>query len=419
MRQAHFQDPNIELLRFATAGSVDDGKSTLIGRLLYDAKALFDDQLEELEKNFDLARLTDGLRAERAQGITIDVAYRYFATPKRRFVIADCPGHVQYTKNAVTGMSTAEALVLLVDVRKGILEQTRRHAFLAATLKVPHVVFGVNKLDLVSYDESSFRTVESLLRDLGTQLGLESVHVVPISALAGDNVTERSDRLPWYQGPTLIERLESLPTQRASADAPARFFVQTVLRPESAELPSRLYAGPVLSGRLHVGQEVVVLPAGVRTRIAALETADGPRTAVRAPANPSLGFADEVDASRGDLVVPLEDVPAQARAFTLTVSWMHEKALTPGRRLILKSPSRKTRAQVRRVHYRMDLATLEADIEAKSLGLNDIGEVEILTADPLALDVYANNPTNGRVVFIDADTKETVGAGLVETIHAD
>ncbi len=394
----------VELLRFATAGSVDDGKSTLIGRLLYDAKGLFDDQLAALEEDFDLARITDGLRAEREQGITIDVAYRYFATPRRRFIIADCPGHTEYTRNALTGMSHSDVAVLLVDARAGLQAQTRRHAYLAAMLGLSGVVVCVNKMDLVDWSETRFRQVRDELVDALAPLGLSSLAVLPISALEGANVTSRSPGLDWFDGPTLLEYLETF-TPATVEQHGGRLPVQIVLRPEDGE--GRAYAGRISAGRLAVGDEVTILPRGTRTRIRSIETFDGPLDEASAPLSVSIRFRDEVDVSRGDLVATAADAPAARTELDVTLASLGSTPLAVDNRWLMKIGTQKTVVTLRALHDKLDLDHLEHRPGVDALHLNDIGRATLRAHEPVVTDA------EGRFILIDPWTKETVAAGLV------
>ena len=413
------------LLRFATAGSVDDGKSTLIGRLLYDSKSVFADQLEAVEKTSadrgddytNLALLTDGLRAEREQGITIDVAYRYFATPARTFIVADTPGHVQYTRNMVTGASTADVALVLVDARKGVIEQTRRHASLSALLRVPHVVLAVNKMDLVDFDEAVFDAIVKDFREFAAKLDLPHVVAIPMAALQGDNVVNKSERTPWYDGPALLDFLETVPVDTDHIGTlGARFPVQYVIRPMSVELPDyRGYAGTLSTGRLKAGDEVVVLPSGRRTTVAAVETADGPLDEAVARQAITVRLADEVDVSRGDMIVAADDAPTVTSEFEATVCWMHDTPLVPGRKLGLKHTTRSVKAIVTALIDTLDVTNLETG-DAPSLALNDIGRVTIRTSSPVFVDDYNVDRTTGAFVLIDDATGATVGAGMVGSI---
>ena len=410
------------LLRFATAGSVDDGKSTLIGRLLYDSKSVFTDQLASVERTSadrgddytNLALLTDGLRAEREQGITIDVAYRYFSTPARSFIVADTPGHVQYTRNMVTGASTADVALVLVDARKGVLEQTRRHASLSALLRVPHLVLAVNKMDLVDYDEAVYRRVVDEFVGFASRLDLPEVTTIPLAALQGDNVVHRSDRMPWYDGPALLEHLEQVHVAREDAQQlPVRFPVQYVIRPMSTERPDyRGYAGTLTSGALRVGDEVVVLPSGARSTVAALETFDGPLAEAVAGQAVTVRLTDELDISRGDLLACGDDLPTVTSSYDATVCWMTEAPLRPGQRVLVKHTTRTVKAQVAALHDRLDVTQLAAE-PAETLRLNDIGRVTLRTAQPLVLDAYAADRSTGSFIVIDEATGATVAAGMV------
>jgi bifunctional enzyme CysN/CysC len=410
------------LLRFATAGSVDDGKSTLIGRLLHDSKSVFADQLEAVEKTSadrgdeytNLALLTDGLRAEREQGITIDVAYRYFATPARTFIVADTPGHVQYTRNMVTGASTADLALVLVDARKGVVEQTRRHASLSALLRVPHLVLAVNKMDLVGFDQAIFDAVVADFRAFAADLDLPDVTAIPMAALQGDNVVHRSDRTPWYDGLPLLEHLEQVEVDHEHLGTRgARFPVQYVIRPMSHDLPDyRGYAGTLATGTLRAGDEVVVLPSGRRTTVAAVETADGPLVQAVARQAITVRLTDEVDVSRGDLIAAAEDPPEVTSSFEATLCWMADAPLVPGRRLLLKHTTRTVKAVVSELHDLLDVTTLES-APAERLGLNDIGRVTLRTAAPVLVDGYIVDRTTGAFVLIDEVSGATVAAGMV------
>ena len=410
-----------ELLRFATAGSVDDGKSTLIGRLLHDSKAILEDQLEHVLRTserrgdgyLNLALLTDGLRAEREQGITIDVAYRYFQTPRRKFVIADTPGHEQYTRNMVTGASTADLSIVLVDARKGVSEQTRRHAYIASLLRIPHLVVCVNKMDLVGYDEAAFDQVVEELTDWTARLDVADVTFIPISALHGDNVVDRSLVMPWYDGPPLLYHLEHVVIAPDRNLADLRFPVQWVIRPNSDEHHDyRGYAGTLAGGVLHPGDEVLVLPGGQRTRVEAIDTFDGPVDTAFPAMSVTLRVADEVDISRGDMLVEPDDAPTAARELDAMVCWMDSEPLRPGARLVIKHTTRTTRARVEELDYRVDVNTLEHEA-ADQLGLNEIGRVRIRSGSPLMVDPYARNRTTGSFILIDEASNDTVAAGMV------
>jgi bifunctional enzyme CysN/CysC len=435
----------LDLLRFTTAGAVDDGKSTLIGRLLYDSKQVFEDQLEHVaeaserrggEGTLDLALLTDGLRAEREQGITIDVAYRYFATPKRRFIIADCPGHQQYTRNMVTGASTADLAVVLVDARRGVTEQSKRHAFISALLGIPHIVVAINKMDLVEHSQARFEELTAEFSafaeglDAVTGRRLPDISQIPISALDGDNVVERSPRMPWYEGPALLELLEGVDVAYDHPfDRPARFPVQWVIRPGTgialgadrdapagagaADPDYRGYAGQLASGALRRGDEVAVLPGGGRTRIAAIDTYDGELEEAMAPMSLTLRLEDELDISRGELICRPEEAATVGRELEADVCWMTDRPLRPGGRYVLKQTSRMATAIVDRIEDVVDVHTLERSQPAQQLALNDIGRVHLRTSVPLAFDPYTSNRRTGSFILIDQDSNETVGAGLI------
>ena len=408
-----------QLLRFATAGSVDDGKSTLIGRLLYDAKALMADQVADAE--VDLARLTDGLRAEREQGITIDVAYRHFQTPRRRFIIADTPGHAQYTRNMVTGASTADLAVVLVDAREGLLTQSRRHAAIAGLLRLPRIVLAVNKMDLVGFDQDVFRRICADFRSWAARLAGPEIACIPVSALEGDNVVERSARMDWYGGPSLLEYLEGAPVAAGVADGPLRLPVQYVIRHERSGderaargSQARLYAGQLAGGTLRAGQEVVVLPSGMRTRIAAVETPEGPVEAAPAPLSVSVALEDEVDAGRGTLIAAVDAPPAASRDVRATLCWLGENPARVGGRYLLKHTTRGERARLEAIHHTLQVETLEPRPGADTLGLNEIGRVSLRTSAELHFDPYASNRSTGAFILIDEASNETVGAGMLE-----
>ncbi|MBM9510741.1 sulfate adenylyltransferase subunit 1 [Actinacidiphila acididurans] len=410
------------LLRFATAGSVDDGKSTLVGRLLHDSKSVLADQLEAVERASqvrghsapDLALLTDGLRAEREQGITIDVAYRYFATARRRFILADTPGHVQYTRNMVTGASTAELAVVLVDARNGVVEQTRRHAAVAALLRVPHVVLAVNKMDLVDYAEPVFAAIAREFIAYAASLGVPEVTAIPISALAGDNVVEPSAHMDWYGGPTVLEHLETVPVSHDLTDCPARFPVQYVIRPQSAEHPDyRGYAGRIASGMLRVGEQVTVLPSGATTTIAGLDALGRSVDTAWAPQSVTVLLADDIDVSRGDLIAPVATAPEVTQDIRATVCHLHERPLKVGERVLLKHGTRTVKAIVKALPYRIDLShSLAHDNEPAQLDVNDIGAVVLRTAEPLPVDAYAESRLTGSFLLIDPADGTTLTAGM-------
>jgi sulfate adenylyltransferase large subunit len=415
-----------ELLRLVTCGSVDDGKSTLIGRLLYDTKQVMSDQLEHVEETSErrgdgyvnLALLTDGLRAEREQGITIDVAYRSFVTPSRRFQLADAPGHVQYTRNMVTGASTADVAVVLLDARKGVIEQTQRHTYIAAMLGIPHVVFAVNKMDLVDFDEARFREIESDLASLAARLGLRDSLTVPIAARRGDNVVEPSERLGWWSGGTFLEQLESIEIAADRDASHRRFPVQWVVRPMTDEHHDyRGYAGQVAGGEWHAGDEVLVLPSGLRTTVASVETYDGPLPVAVQGQSVVVRLTDELDVSRGDMLCDPHDAPTAARELEAIVCWMSERPVQAGARLAVKHTTRWSRAILDEVMSVLDVGTLE-HVPADGLALNDLARIRLRLASPLLVDPYAENRTTGAFVLVDEATNETVGAGMVTAASA-
>jgi sulfate adenylyltransferase large subunit len=394
------------MLRVATAGSVDDGKSTLIGRLLVDAKALMADQEAEA---VDLARLTDGLRAEREQGITIDVAYRHFATPARRFVLHDCPGHAQYTRNMATGASTADLALILVDARNGMTEQSRRHAAIATLLGVPKVTVCVNKMDLVDYAEERFDAVVREFMEFAAKLGLHDLTFIPISALAGDNVVDRSAHMPWYGGEALLAHLEAAPGGREAVDAPPRLPVQYVIRDGDA----RHYAGRLAAGVLRAGDEIVVLPSGARSRIARLAGPDGERTEAHAPMSVTVSLEDELDVGRGDLIARADSAPEPVRELEATVCWLGDTPARPGGRYLLKHTTRTVRAKLDAIEHRLDVTSLERE-PADELDLNAIGRVRLRLGDAVMPDTYADVRATGAFILIDEATNDTVGAGMIE-----
>jgi bifunctional enzyme CysN/CysC len=413
----------VDTLRLATAGSVDDGKSTLIGRLLYDSKSILADQLEHIAEvsharngngHLDLALLTDGLRAEREQGITIDVAYRYFATPRRTFIMADTPGHVQYTRNMVTGASTADLAIVLVDARKGMLEQSRRHAFLASLLRVPHLVLCVNKMDLVGYDQDVFDAIAEEFRHFAAKLDIGDLTVIPVSALAGDNVVTRSANMPWYEGASLLHHLEHVHVASDRNLVDTRFPVQFVIRPQSDAFHDyRGYAGTVASGVLRPGDEVQVLPSGLSTTIAAIDGPRGPVDEAFAPMAVTVRLADDLDVSRGDMICRPANAPRATQDLDAIVCWMTDQPLQPRQRLAVKQTTRSVRAMVKDVQYRLNVNTLHRETDAGSLGLNDIGRVTLRTTQPLFVDDYHRNRETGRFILIDESTNATVGAGML------
>ncbi|WP_411124449.1 sulfate adenylyltransferase subunit 1 [Streptomyces sp. x-19] len=416
------------LLRFATAGSVDDGKSTLVGRLLHDSKSVLADQLEAVEHASrnrgqeapDLALLTDGLRAEREQGITIDVAYRYFATPRRRFILADTPGHVQYTRNMVTGASTAELAVVLVDARNGVVEQTRRHAAVAALLRVPHVVLAVNKMDLVDYQEPVFAAIAEEFTAYAGSLGVPEITAIPISALAGDNVVTPSSTMDWYGGPTVLEHLETVPVVADPSDDPARFPVQYVIRPQTAEHPDyRGYAGQIASGVLRVGDAVTVLPSGRTSTVEGIDALGRSVDVAWAPQSVTLRLADDLDVSRGDLIAPTAAAPSVTQDVEATVCHVADRPLTVGQRVLLKHTTRTVKAIVKEIPSRLTLDDLSQHPAPGELAANDIGRIVVRTAAPLALDAYAESRRTGSFLLIDPADGTTLTAGMAGTAFAE
>ncbi|WP_294565100.1 sulfate adenylyltransferase subunit 1 [uncultured Arthrobacter sp.] len=412
----------MDLLRLATAGSVDDGKSTLIGRMLYDSKSIFTDQLEAIERTSrdrgddytDLALLTDGLRAEREQGITIDVAYRYFATPKRKFIVADTPGHIQYTRNMVTGASTADVGIVLADARKGLIEQSRRHAFLVSLLQVPHLVLAVNKMDLVDWSEEVYESIRAEFVEFASKLQISDLTVIPMSALKGDNVVERSANMPWYQGAPLLHHLENVHIASDRNLVDVRFPVQYVIRPhQNRNQDYRGYAGQVAGGVLKTGDEVVVLPSGLGTRIAGIETADGPVEEAFAPMSVVLRLEDDLDVSRGDMICRPNNRPSVSQDIDAMVCWMGDSPLVPGRKLAIKHTTRTARTLVKELQYELNINTLHRNQEAVDLRLNEIGRVRLRTTSPLMADEYRRNRATGGFVLIDEATNATVGAGMI------
>ena len=414
-----------ELLRLATSGSVDDGKSTLIGRLLYDSKQVLSDQLAHVEEvserrgdgYVNLALLTDGLRAEREQGITIDVAYRYFQTPRRKFIIADTPGHEQYTRNMVTGASTADLSLKLLDARAGVVEQSKRHAYIASLLRIPELVVCVNKMDLVDWDEGVFDRIVADFVEFAERLDIEHLTFIPISALLGDNVVERSPNMPWYGGPSLLDHLEGVQIARDLDHADARFPVQWVIRPHPSRHPDyRGYAGRLAGGAFRPGDEVVVLPSGVSTQIAAIDGPAGELETAFAPMSVTLRLEDDLDVSRGDMICAAEDPPVPVRELSADVCWMAPAALRPGARYAIKHTTRSARAVIEEVEHRVDVHALEPS-PAEELALNDIGRVRLRTSAPLVADPYARNRISGSFILIDHATNDTVGAGMVAELN--
>ncbi len=413
----------MEFLRFATAGSVDDGKSTLIGRLLYDTKSIFQDQMESIEKTSvqmgndytNLALLTDGLRAEREQGITIDVAYRYFATPKRKFIIADTPGHIQYTRNMVTGASTADVALVLVDARHGVVEQSRRHAFLASLLRIPHLVVCVNKMDLIDYDEKAFNEVKEEFRNFAMKLEIPDLTFIPVSALHGDNVVERSSNMPWYEGSSLLHHLEEVHIASDRNHIDARFPVQYVIRPQSDEHHDyRGYAGTVAGGVFKPGDEVMVLPSGFTSTVASIDSYDGPVAEAFGPMAVTIRLTDDIDISRGDMICRPNNQPVSSQDIQAMVCWMSENAdLIPRMKLALKHTTRSSRVMITDLHYRIDVNTLHREENPSSLQLNEIGRISLRSTRPLFFDEYRRNRNTGSFILIDEATNATVAAGII------
>ena len=413
----------MDLLRFSTCGSVDDGKSTLIGRLLYDSKNIFEDQLEAVEKSstkrgddyVNLALLTDGLKEEREQGITIDVAYRYFATPNRKFIIADTPGHVQYTRNMVTGASTSQLAIVLIDARKGVIEQTKRHSFIVNLLRIQHVVLAVNKMDLVDWSEERFDEIVAQYRAFAEPLGnLHDITAIPLAALHGDNVVEPSENLSWFDGPTLLQHLETVEISDTINHVDGRFPVQWVIRPMSEQYHDfRGYAGRVAGGTFRPGDEVTVLPSGLSTRVKTVHSADGDLDEAFAPLSVSLTLEDEIDISRGDMIVPSDNLPQHEKEFHAMICWFSPKKLIPKGKYHLRHTTRDVQAMVAGIDYKVDINTLEEMDNDAQFVLNDIGKIRVRTADPLFFDSYERNRDTGSFILIDAGTNETVAAGMI------
>ena len=413
----------MDLLRFITAGSVDDGKSTLIGRLLYDSKSILADQLEALEKQsrnkedgeIDLALLTDGLRAEREQGITIDVAYKYFSTPKRKFIIADAPGHIQYTRNMVTGASNANLIIILVDARNGVVEQTRRHSIIASLLNIPHVVVAINKMDLVSYSQDVYNNIAMDFAEIAKTLKLRDVVYLPISALKGDNIVDRSTHLDWYEGPTLLELLEKTEVAKDINLDYARLPVQYVIRPQTEELHDyRGYAGKIVSGIYRKGDPITVLPAGLTSRIKSIEAGGKHVEEAFAPQSVVIQLEDDIDISRGDLIAKNDHQPRVEQELEVLLCWMDSKLLVPGNKYLLQIGSRTVRSVVKEIEYKLDVNTLEKNYSAETAGLNDIVKATIRTASPLPFDSYADLQANGGAILIDETSNVTVGACMIQ-----
>lgn len=413
---------DMELLRFTTAGSVDDGKSTLIGRLLYDSKSIFEDQMESIkqtserkgDEHVNLALLTDGLKSEREQGITIDVAYRYFSTPRRKFIIADTPGHIQYTRNMVTGASTANLAIILVDARHGVVEQTRRHAFIASLLQIPHILICINKMDLVDYKEEVYEEIQSDFRKFATKLNVKDVRFIPISALFGDNVVSKSGKMPWYDGPTLLYTLETIHIASDQNHIDARFPVQTVIRPQTTEFHDyRGYAGRIAGGIFKKGDDVMVLPSGFTSKVKSIDTFNGEMEEAYAPMSVTLTLEDDIDISRGDMIVRENNKPKVEQDIELMICWLNDRPLQLKGKYALKHTSKDLRCIVKDIKYKLNINTLHRDEEDTEIGLNDIARISIRTTSPLFHDSYRRNRNTGSVILIDEGTNETVAAGMI------
>ena len=413
---------NSQLLRFTTAGSVDDGKSTLIGRLLYDSKSIFEDQLEAIEstskkkghEGVDLALFTDGLRDEREQGITIDVAYRYFTTPKRKFIIADTPGHIQYTRNMVTGASTANAAIILVDARHGVIEQTKRHAFIASLLNIPHVIVCINKMDLVDFAEDVYQNIIQQFEDFASKMLIPDIRFIPISALLGDNVVNRSENMDWYQGAPLLHTLETMHISSDINKVDARFPVQTVLRPQSGEhLDYRGYAGRVSSGVFRPGDEITILPSGFTSVIKGVDGPDGPLEEAFAPMSVTITLEDDIDISRGDMIVRTSNQPETSQDLEVMLCWLHNKPAKPRARYTVMHTANEQKAMIKEVIHKIDINTLNRSAEDTEMGMNDICKVRLRTTKPLMVDPYRENRSTGSLILIDDATNETVAAGMI------
>ena len=412
-----------QLLRFTTAGSVDDGKSTLIGRLLYDSKSIFEDQLQAIENTskkkghngVDLALFTDGLRDEREQGITIDVAYRYFTTPKRKFIIADTPGHVQYTRNMVTGASTANAAIILVDARHGVIEQTKRHSFIASLLQIPHVIVCVNKMDLVDFKEEAYNKVIQQFEEFSSKLLIKDIRFIPISALNGDNVVKRSEHMPWYQGAPLLHTLETMHISSDINKVDARFPVQTVIRPQSDDnnRDYRGYAGRVASGVFRPGDNVTVMPSGFTSKIKTIDNFSGEMEEAFAPMSVSITLEDDIDISRGDMIVRSNNKPSPTQDIEVMLCWLNNNPARPRTKYSIRHTSNDQKAMIKEIVYKINIETLERNKEDKSLNMNDISKVKIRTTKPLMIDAYRENRTTGSIILVDDATNETVAAGMI------
>ena len=413
---------DMELLRFTTAGSVDDGKSTLIGRLLYDSKAIFEDQLEQVKgtsekkglDHIDLSLLTDGLKDEREQGITIDVAYRYFATPKRKFIIADTPGHIQYTRNMVTGASTANVALILIDARKGVVEQTYRHSYIASLLQIPHIIVCINKMDLVDFDEDTYNKIMKQYKEFASKLEVKDVRFIPISALKGDNVVNRSPNMEWYNGSTLMHNLETIHIGSDENHTDARFPVQTVIRPHSDAFHDfRGYAGRIDGGIFRVGDEVLVKPSGLTSRIKEIFLGDYSLEQAYAPMSVTVTLEDDIDVSRGNTITKQNNQPEEKRELDLMVCWFNEKPLNPMGKYVIRHGTSEVRGKFQEVVYKMDISTLKRDLENKQIGLNDIFKTKLKVSQPLFVDPYHRNRKTGSLIIVDEASNETLAAGMI------
>ena len=413
---------NNQLLRFTTAGSVDDGKSTLIGRLLYDSKSIFEDQLEAIESTskqkghdgVDLALFTDGLRDEREQGITIDVAYRYFTTPKRKFIIADTPGHIQYTRNMITGASTANAALILVDARHGVIEQTKRHSFIASLLQIPHIIVCVNKMDLVDYKEETYNEVIRQFEQFSSKLLVKDVRFIPMSALDGDNVVNRSKNMDWYQGAPLLHTLETMHISSDINKVDMRFPVQTVIRPQSEEHRDyRGYAGRLASGILRPGDEITVMPSGFTSKVKTVELANQALEEAFAPMSVTVELEDDIDISRGDMIVRSNNKPEASQDIEIMLCWLNNAPMQPGAKYLVRHTSNEQKAMIKEILYKIDINTLDRNAEDKSIAMNEIAKVRLRTTKPLMTDPYRENRTTGSLILVNESTNETVAAGMI------
>ena len=413
---------DMELLRFTTAGSVDDGKSTLIGRLLFDTKSIFEDQLDQVKRSSnrkglaqaDLSLLTDGLKDEREQGITIDVAYRYFATPKRKFIIADTPGHIQYTRNMITGASTANCALVLIDARHGVVEQTCRHAIIASLLQIPHLIVCINKMDLVDYQETVFQKIKKDFESFSSKLDITDIRFIPISALNGDNVVNRGEKMSWYEGSTLLYTLENLHIGSDYNHIDCRFPVQTVIRPKMAPYHDfRGYAGRIAGGVFKPGDEITVLPSGFISKIKSIETFNGPLSEAFAPMSVVIQLTDDVDVSRGDMLVRSNNQPDLNQDIEIMMCWLDTKAPHPKSKYIIKHTTSEAKAIIKKIRYKLDVNTLHRNVENLNIGMNDVARVQLRTTKPLLTDAYRKNRTTGSIILIDESTHETVAAGMI------